>query len=307
MVRNKVETLRSICFTIEDLSNITNLGDVYTPKDIEFMVEFKKIYELGLTQLKKFIDKLDSEGNEIDEYSIQYYVKILLNGPLGSYVRGYSEGKKYFSNIPDCLGQLGNKTRSISNTTIISNDPVSLGSSVDINNKLPRFMQLQLQKSIEETESIFRDNMKSSTVHDNTLPLVDKKPEDRSNTESSGTWVLKPNGSYCVKDSYQYKVIEKISNQIFEKIKDNLGSENFRIFSDKKNYLPFDSSSNTSTSTNSKITKKIPEISSDYIEEIDLMGDVIDTFEKRNQSLKISSDSGDKEYKMNTVKGNFGN
>jgi hypothetical protein len=136
MVRNKVETLRSICFTIEDLSNITNLGDVYTPKDIEFMVEFKKIYELGLTQLKKFIDKLDSEGNEIDEYSIQYYVKILLNGPLGSYVRGYSEGKKYFSNIPDCLGQLGNKTRSISNTTIISNDPVSLGSSVDINNKL---------------------------------------------------------------------------------------------------------------------------------------------------------------------------
>ena len=59
-MRNKIEILRSILFTKEDLVNYKNIDDKFSKVEIEFMVEFKKIYELGLNQLEKFINKLES-------------------------------------------------------------------------------------------------------------------------------------------------------------------------------------------------------------------------------------------------------
>ena len=84
-MRNRVEILRAIEFTKKDLEDITNLDELvqFSDKDKEFMEEFKKVYELGLNQLELFINKLDKEGSELDEYSIQYYVSQLLTGPLG--------------------------------------------------------------------------------------------------------------------------------------------------------------------------------------------------------------------------------
>ena len=57
-MRNRVEILRAIEFTKDDLDNISNLDDLvsFSDKEKEFMESFKKVYELGLNQLELFIN-----------------------------------------------------------------------------------------------------------------------------------------------------------------------------------------------------------------------------------------------------------
>ena len=305
-MKNNVELLRAICFTSEDMKDITNLADSFTEKEIEFMVEFKKIYELGLTQLKKFVEKLDEEGKDLDTYTIQYYVDILNNGPLGAYVQEYTELLKYFTKTPDIMGHVGNKNYSPANVTIYSTDNYPLGCAVDTYNKLPKFIQDTLKNAIEQTEDVFRTSLKSSTEVDNTLPIVDKSPQKRHDEEPVGKWVLRANGNYMVKDSYYYKVIDKISQAIFDSVKMSIGEEDFRMYKDKKQYDPFDSEKNESTATNNKIKKNI--VSGDKTQEVtlDILGDVFDSEERRGSVLTISSDTQDTDYKLNTVKGQLG-
>ena len=306
-MNNKIETLRAICFTAEDLENVTNLGDSFSKKDIEFMVEFKKIYELGLGQLKKFINKLDEEGSELDTYSILYYIQVLMNGPLGSYVVEYSKDKKYFTNSPDIMGLLGNKTKSNQNNTIFTDGDYSLGCSVDVYNRLPGFMQSTLTTSIKQTEDVFRASLKSSSIVDNTLPIADKNNQLRYDEEYLGKFVLRSNGSYMVKDSYFYLAVSDKSEEIFKKVEDYLGAEDFRVWGDKKKYTAFDSDKNTSTSTNTKVNKNFYD--GDDVQEIalDLMGDVFDSEENRSTKLKIVGVEKDKEYLLHTNEGQLGN
>jgi hypothetical protein len=305
-MKNSVEILRAICFTEEEMNNISNLGDSFTKLEIDFMVEFKKIYELGLGQLEKFIKKLDEEGKDLDTYSIIYYVDILSNGPLGAYVKELSKDKKYFKLTPDSIGFLGNKSYTTSNNTLYSDTPYQLGCPVDIYNKLPVFMQKNLDKAISETESVFRDNILSSTVIDNTLPIIDKNPQLRYSEEPKGKWVNRANGSYMVKDSQYYWTIDKISESIFDKIKTQLGDENFRIYKDKKQYNAFDSEKNTSEGIINKIAKQIKQGDKTLEVETDLFGDEFDSVERRASVLKISSDEKDIEYKLHTNKGQLG-
>jgi hypothetical protein len=306
MQNNKVEILRAICFTKEEMLNISNLGDSFTELDIDFMVEFKKIYELGLNQLEKFINKLDKEGKDLDTYSIMYYVDILNNGPLGAYVRKLSKDKNYFSQTPDSIGSLGNNSYTTSNNTLYADAPYQLGCSVDVYNRLPLFMQKNLNVAIAETENIFRTSIYSSNIIDNTLPIIDKNPQLRYEEESKGKWVNRANGSYMVKDSQYYLIINEISQSIFEKVKTQLGEENFRIYKDKKQYNSFDSEKNTSTSTINKIDKIIKENDKTLSVTTDLLGDRFDSEDRRNSVLKISSDEKDIEYKLHTNKGQLG-
>jgi hypothetical protein len=298
-MRNKVELLRSIEYTKEDLKNIQNLEDIdtFTDKDIEFMEEFKKIYEFGLNQLELFINKLIDEGKDLDVYSINYYMDVLLNGPLGSYVRTLSKDKTYFKNHPDSLGILGNKLKTIQNTTILIGYDDELGCPVDVYNKLPLTLQNNLKNAVKNVESVFKSCFSSSTIVDNTLPLVDKKPQERYFEESKGTWVFSAHGNYGVRDSYFYKVIDDISESIFEKIKNYLGEETFRLYRDAKEYNPFDDK-NDSTSKNWKVKRE--EGTSD------LMGNTFDSDDKRKASLKVSTNGSDKEYQLNTVVGQLG-
>ena len=304
---NKVETLRAICYTEEDLKNITNLADLFTPKEIEFMVEFKKIYELGLGQLQKFIDKLDSEGKDLDTYTILYYITVLINGPLGVYVREFSKDKKYFINTPDIMGLLGNKTKSGTNITIHADGDYSLGCSVDMFNRLPGFMQDTLITSIKQTENVFRDSLKSSYEIDNTLPIADKNNQLRYNEEKLGKFVLRSNGSYMVKDSYFYLAVSDKSEDIFKKVEDHLGEEDFRIWKDKKLYNAFDSEKNISISTNSKIKKNYYD--GDITKELtlDLMGDEFDSEEVRSSILEIEGVEKNVKFKLHTNEGQLGN
>lgn len=309
-MKNSVETLRAICFTAEDLKSIKNLADTFSEKEIEFMVEFKKIYELGIDQLERFINKLDEEGSELDTYTIMYYVEVLLNGPLGSYAKALSEGKKYFVAISDSMGMLGNVTRSSQNSPIYPDMDNPLGCSVDVFNKLPNFCQTTLLNSVKITENMFRKSLYSSTFIDNTLPIIDKKNKEKYNSEKTGEWQKKSSGTYLNRDIGFFKATEKASERIFEKVKKYLGDENYRLYRDMKDYSPFDSEKNQSVSNNSKVEKEFIDPLDDTKKEkinLDLMGDEFDSEERRKKVLKISGTEKEEEFKINTNEGQLGN
>jgi hypothetical protein len=312
-MNNKIETLRAICFTSEDMVSIKNLGDVFTDKDIEFMVEFKKIYELGVEQLKKFIDKLDEEGSELDTYSILYYVDTLLSGPLSFYVREYLTEKdytKYFGNISDSMGMLGHKTRTTQNSPIYMDMGYPGGGSIDIFNNVPKFCQTIIEKSIKITEDIFRSSLYSSSFIDNTLPIINKNNSEKYDKEKTGEWAYEPSGTYLNKDVGYFIATTNASDRILEKVKEYLGDENFRLYSDLKSFSPFDSEKNQSTSTNSIVEKEFVDPLDDTKKEIillDLMGDEFDSKEKRAKILKISGPEKEEEFKLHTNEGQLGN
>ena len=301
-MRNRVEILRAIEYTKDDLSNISNLDDidVFTDKDKEFMEEFKKIYELGLNQLEKFINKLFDEGKELDEYSIQYYCNVLLNGPLGQYVRKLTKDKTYFKNHPDSLGYLGNKLRSTANTVILDGYDIPLGCSVDIYNKLPLTLQTNLKNATQNVETVFRSCMHSSTVIDNTLPLVDKRPEKRYKQENLGTWQYEAHGSFNVKDAGFYLILDSISSKIFDKIKEYLGDETFRLYKDSKQFNPFDDM-NDSTSKNWIVNRVEQKGETSETIKLDILGEIYDSDEKRAKELKTISPLSDKIYNLNNI------
>lgn len=310
---NKVELLRSLCFTKEDMETITKVSentkieDIFSDKEIEFMVEFKKIYELGLDQLEKFIKKMDEEGNKLDEYSIMYYVRTLLNGPLANYVRKLAVDKKYFLvKTPETIGQLGNTTRGPSNITAYLYGGYQLGTSVDVYNKLPLFSQVTLSNSVKITEDVFRSSLKSSTEVDNTLPIVDKSNQRRYTLEPIGRWSILPNGNYIVKDSIYYIVIANTSERIFTKVKDLLGEDDFRIFKSKKEYNPFDPKKNLTTGGIYKIEKEVEENKNKRKIDMDIMGDEYDSEKRRKSVLKVVSNDKTKEYQLNSNTGQLG-
>jgi len=304
-MRNSVETLRVICFTREDLENVTNLGDAFSDIEIDFMVEFKKIYELGLGQLAKFIDKLDEEGKDLDVYTIQYYVYLLLNGPLGSHTKELSKDKQYFSSIPNSLGFPGNLQSISANTTSLEGYAYPLGCEVGMYNKLPAFFQKNIKNSTDQTEELFRSSVRSSTLIDNTLPIADKAPQSRYDEEYLGLWVTKSNASYMVKDSYFSAVLNNVSSDIFDGVEEFLGDENFRIYTDRKTFTQF-SDENDSVAINSKQEKKIQDGEGEEIINLDLMGEVFDSVERRQSVLKVSNPEKDKEYLLNSVEGQLG-
>jgi hypothetical protein len=137
---------------------------------------------------------------------------------------------------------------------------------------------------------------------DNTLPLIDKKPQDRIDTEDSGSWQSQAYGTYCVRDRFFYNVLTQISSDIFSKVKTYLEDENYRIFYDKKTYNSFDSSKNTSKSSNSRV---VVDINGEEVE-TDLMGDIYDSFERRKSSLKIETETKNVEYELSTNVGQLG-
>lgn len=301
-MRNRVELLRAIEFTVEDLDNILNLEDVdeFTEKDREFMEEFKKIYELGLNQLEKFINKLDGEGEDLDPYSIKYYVHHLFNGPLGMYARELSKDKKYFDPTPEIMGIQGNNLKHYLNTTILQGYDKSLGATVDQFNKLSPFIHKTIGNGIETAEDMFRSNVISFTVNDNTLPIMDKDPQRRYDSEPTGKLSFEAHANFGVKDAFFREILKILNLTLFEELKKYLGDENYRIFLDNKEYTPFE---NDSTSSNWELKR----MEGDEELDIDLLGDQIDSFEKRKSVLKIENEEKNKEYLINTNEGQLGN
>lgn len=329
-MNNHVEILRAILYTKEDMDTIINLKEIedtikhefIKEKEIPLMTEFKKIYELGTDQLEKFLKLLhdvgpEGGGKEVDTYTIEYYMQLLRNGPLGSNVKKLTTederfNDRYWPNTPDCLGNNANKTRSSANITVFESVGYQLGCVTDTFNRLPAFMQTSLIDSIKVTEDLFRSNMKSSTEVDNTLPMVDKRNQQRYNEESKGLWVTRPHGTMMVKDSYFYLVIDFISEDLFDKVKEHLKDkdgkdETYRLYKDKKQYTAFDSDKNESEASVLKIEKEFTDGDNKETIDLDLMGDEFDSFTRRETVLKISNPIKDEEFKLNTNQGQLGN
>jgi hypothetical protein len=307
-MRNRVELLRSILFTSDDILKIKNLKEIaeFSEKDIEFMEEFKKIYELGLNQLEKFINKLDAEGSELDVYSIKYYVGLLLRSPLSGYVRTLSKDKKYFIQISDSMGMCGNNEQTPTNISLIKDTIVPRGVRIDTFNKLPPATRSVIERGMQFSENVFRDAMSSVIFVDNTLAGVDKKPAKRYSTENSGEFQYTPHGSLCVKDSDFRNVLTITNEKIFQIIEDTLGDENFRLFRDEKEFNLFDSETNTSTSTNFVLEREVTNSKGSAIVEVDLLGNEFDSFKRRESVLKIENPDKTVEYKLHTNQGQLG-
>jgi hypothetical protein len=303
-MRNKIEILRSICFTKEDLANYKNIDDQFSKAEIEFMIEFKKIYELGLNQLEKFINKLDEEGKDLEPWDITYYVKQILNGPLSTYAKKLAENKKYFTAIPDIFGINGNNEVTRHNTTFYQDDVYPLDIPVDIFNKSPLFIQNMIISANKEVEQMFRSSLNSSVIIDNTLPISDKAQQQRYSLEKTGEWQQKSHGTINVKDSYYRVKMSDVRSQIFDKVKELIGDEHYRIFRDKKIFSPFDSEKNNSTSSNYVFEKELIEDDKSEIFEEDIFGDV---FDNRESVLKIQKPDKNEEYQLHTVDGQLGN
>jgi hypothetical protein len=303
-MRNAIEILRSICFTKEDLANYKNIDDQFSKAEIEFMIEFKKIYELGLNQLEKFINKLDEEGKDLEPWDITYYVKQILNGPLSTYAKKLAENKKYFTTIPDIFGINGNNEVTRHNTTFYQDDVYPLDIPVDIFNKSPLFIQNMIISANKEVEQMFRSSLNSSVIIDNTLPISDKAQQQRYSLEKTGEWQQKSHGTINVKDSYYRVKMSDVRSQIFDKVKELIGDEHYRIFRDKKIFSPFDSEKNNSTSSNYVFEKELIEDDKSEIFEEDIFGDV---FDNRESVLKIQKPDKNEEYQLHTVDGQLGN
>lgn len=306
-MRNKIEILRALCFTKEDLETIKNVPDgTFTDLEIEFMVEFKKIYELGLNQLEVFINKLDEEGKDLQTWDIDYYVTLLLNGPLGSYAKKLAENKKYFIALPNILGNTGNSAVTLANTTLYLDNLYPLSVAVDTFNSIPDFIQGTVIESTEIVERMFRSSLNASIVNDNTLPIADKAPQKRYLEEDKGDWVKRSNASYSVKDSFYRVRMADTRSKIFDKVKELIGEEHYRIYEDHKRYSPFDDEYNTSTAINYQVKEEITE--NDITQEVttDLFGNVYDSDDRRKSVLKVPTPEKDKEYVLNTVEGQLG-
>lgn len=323
-MKNKVETLRAICYTADDMKNYTNLSEDFSDLEIEFMVEFKKIFEMGLEQLYFFMDKLDCQGYELDDYTILYYIEQLLNGPFKHEAFEYADTNKlrYFPKTPDSFGNNGNKTEAPQNCTVLENLTYPLGCVVDVYNKLPKFTQENLKSAIEITESVFRSSLNSSVKHDNTLPIIDKNSQGRYSSEPSGGWVTTSNASYSLKDRYFYLEVERVSEKIFLKVKEYLKDqshsndeikpciqlpyETWRMFLAKKEYNSFDSVKNESSTENEIYEKDFYDGELKESIKLDILGDELDSVEKRSTVIKVINDSKDKEYTLNTNEGQLG-
>lgn len=302
--RNNIEILRAICFTKEDLVDYKNIDDQFSKDEIEFMIEFKKIYELGLNQLEKFINKLDEDGEKLKPYEITYYTKQLLNGPLSQYAKTLAKDKKYFEAIPDILGNVGNSEITTHNTTLFMGDPDSLGVPVDIYNKSPLFVQNIVTTANKLVEDMFRSSLNASMIMDNTLPIVDKASQQRYDEEKTGEWQQKSHGSYNVKDSFYRVKMKDARSMIFDIVKSVIGEEHFRIFRDRKDYNPFDSEKNNAVSSNYIFEKELNHKDKNKIFEEDIWGDVVDN---RDSALNIQKNDKNTKYLLNTVEGQLGN
>jgi len=97
---------------------------------LKLMEEFKKVYSLGTGQLESFIGALDGAGEELDEYSILYYISLLENGPYEQ-ATGQITGKltgdgevtvDVFKPGPDIMGINANWNTTNSSSPIWFND-----------------------------------------------------------------------------------------------------------------------------------------------------------------------------------------
>ena len=192
-INNKVEVLRSLertkeQFEVQYRENCDGTENYAFPEfsdaDLEFMESFKKIYELGISQLQSFVNDLDSRSDELDEYSILYYITQLSNGPFSNYFKQFTANRgptSIYAPSNDQQGCIGNSIKSNSTVPVFQSN--SLNAGLGIFNKSTGFIQDIVREANAQTAAIYDSNFQSSIFDDNTLPFIDKSPRARANAE----------------------------------------------------------------------------------------------------------------------------
>jgi len=294
-MNNKIETLRATWFTKDESPEIQ--GFDFSEDDKKLVEEFKKIYELGIPQLQKFISILDQSD---DTYNILYFKSVLRNGPFKAQVEPLIKASKKLKDLSDNMGNVGIPVYSMQNVVVFEGTECGELSKT-VSSKLPKFMDDVFKSSIKVAEDVFRGGVTSSASIDNTLPIEDKRNQARYGAEPSGGWTSDPNANYMVKDRYFYLQIQSIESQIKGKV-DAYIQERTKILEDIKDYNPFEKDKNKSLAATPKKNKITEKVDGEEME-LDLMGDIMVTKKQLNKKVKISSKTSNKQINPNTNKG----
>ena len=245
----KAQILRSLFVNREQFENLIErdcdgklngqFKHNYTESDLDFMENYLKIFELGLDQLEKFMGMLTSaEGLlKLDECSILYYLRQLLNGPFSCAAYDLSkilsgESINLLASVNDGIGTLGNAVRGNISTTVYGFEPFN--AALDLYNKLPPYMQENIDNGVRSATNVFNYNFENSVYNDNTLPFIDKFPKLRVNNEYSQGFTNFAAGNLNLKDIPFFNSLRDISNNIFESIKTALGPAANKLFEFRK-------------------------------------------------------------------------
>ena len=211
----------------------------FSEAELDFMENYLQIFELGLNQLEKFMSMLSSaEGLlRLDESTILYYLRQLLNGPFSCAAYDLSrimsgQDLNLLASVNDGIGTLGNAVRSNIATTVYGLEPFN--AALDLYNKLPPFMQKNLDDGTRVATNVFSRNFEQNVYLDNTLPFIDKFPILRVNNEYSQGFTNFAAGNLMLKDIPFFNKLRDISNDIFGSIRTALGPAAYRLFEFRK-------------------------------------------------------------------------
>ena len=245
----KAQILRSLFVNKKQFENLIvrdcngNLqGDFmhnFSESELDFMENFLQVFELGLDQLQKFMGMLASaEGLlKLDECTILYYLRQILNGPFSCAAYDLSriisgQDLNLLASVNDGIGTLGNTVRSNAATTVYGLEPFN--AALDLYNKLPPFMQKNISDGTRTSTNVFNYNFEQQIYNDNTLPYIDKFPQLRVNNEYSQGFTNFATGSLMTKDVPFFNKLKSISNDIFGSIKEILGPAANKLFEYRK-------------------------------------------------------------------------
>jgi len=244
---NKVEILRALERTKSQFDTLIQsncrgakrgpiLGQIFSEKDKELLEAFKKITSSGLRQLNFFINKLSSDGDAIDEFSVIYYTYQLFNGPLAKHAKEITKNRTLpnFKLNPDILGVNSNTYKSNSSTPVFIE--VAVNANFETFNKCPAFIQASLQANTRSTSAVFNFNFESSVYNDNTYPYMNKNPKTRVRDEYGRGYDNAAQGNYMVKDVEFFHTAKDITLDILLRVRSFLGKADYRLYLFKISY-----------------------------------------------------------------------
>jgi len=297
---NKVELIRPLLRIKEDLNRISipeewEVEDV----DVEFITEFKKIYEIGIDNLESFIDKLNSEGKDLNEYTIQYYKRNLLNGPFAKLVSEYAKGSTYFKNMSESMGVKSRSLKTLNNVEQVESAGPNAPMIFDNLSMTPSWLQAIVSNAENQVTEVHRKSMYHKLGYDNTLPEIDKG-QQRYNT-IGGELNKKSHGNYAVADSYFYDVALVVSSDILVALSKYFDDEEtLRLWGWKTAYNPFSDDNNAISPISIGIKEsKDQENFLNY----SILKYLKDDLTRRGFKIKIEKEEEVKEYLVHTSDG----
>ena len=308
---NKIETLRAIGWSADQMTSIVNLSsiDTFSQTDKLMLEQFKRIYEQGETQFDTFCNLLDSKGSELDEYSVIYYTTQLKNSPFS--IKAKAKTSTYWQKAPDSMAQNSNE-----DGLQYPLDANICGTRRIVYNKLPRVMQQNEKKFSSTINTLSAITASQLNIIDNTMPCLVKGNANRYIDESTGGTNTLPHALYNTNDVESAVVKKNTSTDVRNSAKTYLGAEDYRLHQFRLNTNPFQSNSKTEKQ---KVEREISYRTITYNTDgnevyatntavviTDCAGNSFETDEARQATVTIPGKDKDVTIKLHTVDGQLG-